>query len=444
MLENVIKKNREKILVGIISTLLIIAFNFAFSQVNATMIDENSNDTNNLTNGAEATAINISEEMPENNSSSIKSIFDTKALNGIYKVSDDKLSYLPFIRYAADRILVDRAISGMGTMFSAATIEVNSPMKGLQVMFANDTVRVNSNMEYGIIFASNDVIIDSTFDKPLIVFAGKKLILSENAILNDDLICYSDNIEINGKIKGSLLGGANNITVNGTIEKDLRVGVTNIELKDENSVSGNVYIQTYNEQLNIKEKYPNASVNIYKDEKKALSYEVIMNSIISCLLFTLVYLVINRKTKGKLYEIATSKVKKNVVFVILSGSIALLAMPAFIVLLILLSVFGLYAITLPLLIVYVFGILVIGLLSALIVGSLISNYMSKNYFKDKSASLNAVGTFFVFMSLQILAKLPYIGMYVTMALVLLSIGIVLTYILKKDKNTTKSSDKDIE
>lgn len=78
------------------------------------------------------------------------------------------------------------------------------------------------------------------------------------------------------------------------------------------------------------------------------------------------------------------------------------------------------------------GIIVISLLSTLIVGSLLADYMSKNYFKDKSVALNTFGTFFVFLSLHILSKLQYIGMYVTMALVLLSVGIIMAYIFKKN------------
>lgn len=435
MVENILKKNKDKILISVILSLFIIVFNILFSSVNAENIDTNGD----LQNNNEATAINISEE--NNNSSNIKSIFDTKALNDMYKVSDDKFTYLPFIRYATNRILIDKEISGLGTMFSGATIEVNSPTKGLQVMFANDTVRVNSNMEYGIIFASNDVIIDSTIDKPLIVFAGKKVIISENAVLNDDIICYSENIEVNGKIKGSLLGASANTNINGAIEKDLRIETSNIEVKNDTSINGNIYIQTYNDKIDIKDKYPNAIINIIKSDKKALSYGVIMNSIISCLLFTLVYVIVNRKTKGKIYEVATNKTKNNLLFVILCGSISILAMPAIVLLLILLSVFGLYAVTVPLLLIYVFGILVIGLLSALIVGSLISNYMSKNYFKDKSAILNTFGIFFVFMSLHILSKLPYVGIYVTMSLVIFSIGIVFAYTFKREKNNVKSEEK---
>lgn len=368
-------------------------------------------------------------------------IFDTKATEGIYKVSEDKFNYLPYIRFVTDRIIIDKEITGLGTLFSLSNIEINAPISGLQVMFANDTVRVNSNMEYGVVFGANNVVIDGTIDKDIIVFGGNSVTISENAILNSNIICYTDSLNINGKVKGSVLGASNNVKIEGSIEKDLRIQTTNIDAKNENAILGNIYVESYN-NVNIKDMYPNAIVKKIEIEDDKFSYEVVMNAIITCLLFTLIYLVVDRKTKGKIYENISTRVKENLLFVILSGSLMILALPAVILILVMLSAFGLYAVTFPLLLIYVVGLLVIGLLSNLIVGSLLANYMSKNYFKDKSKAVNAIGAFFVFLSLNILTKLQYIGVYVTMTLVLLAVGIVMAYIFKKNnKMVSKVEEK---
>lgn len=409
---------RRKFVMIIMTFVFITCVNFLVSNVEAVGADVNSE-----------TVINISEEGETTNS---EGIFDTKALDGIYKSSEDEFGYLPFVRYALDRIIIDEKISGIGTLFSATNIEVNSPMTGLQVLFANDTVRINSNMEYAVVFSASNTVIDGTIDNPIIVFAGDNITISENAILNSDIICYSNSLTILGQVKGSVLGAANNVKIDGSVEKDLRIQTTTLEVKDEKTILGNVYVETYNVNVNIKELYPNATLKILENETSNFSYDVVMNSIITCLIFTLIYVVLNRKTNGKIYEHAKEKVKDNVIFVILSGSIVLLAMPAIILLLVMLSVFGLHAITVPLLLVYVVGVIVVSLLSTLIVGSLLASYMSKNYFKDKSVALKALGTFFVFLSLHILTKLQYIGIYVTMSLILLSVGIIMTYIFKKN------------
>ena len=416
MKKNCLKKINFVML--IITFLFVLFGSFSINNIEATEITDKKD-----------TVVNISEERIVD---STEGIFDTKALEGIYKVSEDKFSYLPFVRYALDRIIVDKEISGIGTMFSATNIEVNSPMTGLQVLFANDTVRVNSNMEYAIVFSANNTVIDGTIDKPIIVFAGQNITITENAVLNSDIICYANSLSIDGKVNGSVLGAAETIKINGNIKNDLRVQCNNIEIKNENNIIGNVYVETYNKELNIKDDYPNAKLKILETRNNKLSYDIVMNSIITCLLFTLVYIIIKRKTNGKIYEHAKTKLKDNILFVVLSGSITLLAMPAIILLLILFALLGLQAVAIPLLLIYVSGVVVVSLLSVLIVGSLLASYMANNYFKEKSALLNTVGTFFVFLSLHILAKLQYIGMYVTMALILLAVGIVITYIFKNN------------
>lgn len=438
-----IKKSKlveKKMMFSIISFIIIMIFSFLFVNSYATQMDEKEKEENA---NAQTTTVNISEPEKETDEN-FKGIFDSKMFNSIYKVSEDKFHILPFFRFATDRILIDKEISGMGTMFSATSVEVNSPMKGLQVLLAGDTVRVNSNMEYAIIFAGNNVVIEGTLNKPAIILAGQNITIAENAILNDDIICYSNSLTVNGKAKGSVLGASNQVSINGHIEKDLRIQALALDIANNDNITGNIYVETYTEQLNISEKYPNAIVNVIKIEKKAISYEIVMNAIISCLLFTLVYVIIARKTKGKLYERLTHLTKNNLLFVVLSGSIALLAMPAIVVLLIVLAMFGLYAIAVPMLIIYVMGVLVIGLLSTFIVGSLLANYMSKNYFKDKSTFLNICGTFFVFMSLYILARLPYVGGYVTMALVLIANGMIMAYLFKKNHKVENNSNRSLE
>lgn len=419
--------NKRNIIMIIMTFVFVMSVNLIFSNIEAIGNIE-----------PEQTALITSEEK---NTQNQEGIFDTKSQNEIYRTSEDSFNYLPFVRYVTDRIIVDEKISGIGALFSLSNIEVNSPMTGLQVLFSNDTVRVNSNIEYGIIFVASNAVIDGTVDKPLIVFAGDSITISESAVLNSDIICYSNSLNIAGKIKGSVLGASNNIKIEGYIEKDLRVQGTNIDIKDEKNILGNVYVETYNNSLNIKEKYPNAIIKILEVQNNKLSYDVVINSIITCLLFTLIYILLNKKTNGKIYEQASTIVKENKLFVILSGSISILAMPAIILILVMLSAFGLHSIAIPAILVYVVGVIVISLLSTLIVGSLFANYMSKNYFKDKSTALKTIGTFFVFLSLNILSKLQYIGMYVTMTLILLSVGIVMAYMFKKNNKIVNKVEK---
>ena len=44
-----------------------------------------------------------------------------------------------------------------------------------------------------------------------------------------------------------------------------------------------------------------------------------------------------------------------------------------------------------------------------------------------------VSLFFIFVSLYILARLPVVGVYITMLLIILSVGTISTYLFKKEK-----------
>ena len=86
-------------------------------------------------------------QLEEQNSENVSSIFDSKIVDGVYKTSENSTNmYLPFIRFVTDRMIVDSEITKSGFSFANKSIEINSPMKGVQVMFSSDTIRVDSNV----------------------------------------------------------------------------------------------------------------------------------------------------------------------------------------------------------------------------------------------------------------------------------------------------------
>lgn len=78
------------------------------------------------------------------------------------------------------------------------------------------------------------------------------------------------------------------------------------------------------------------------------------------------------------------KAKNNTLFVVLSGSISILAFPALFVLLILLSALGLYIITIPVAVVYMAFLIVFAMLSVYVIGCTIFEYTNKNILRQKN------------------------------------------------------------
>lgn len=380
---------------------------------------------------------NNEENTEQTRVATVNSIFDIKGTSGEYKTSsEDSNIYLPYLRNAAGRIVVDKSIDNIGVLSSASTIDVNEPLKSLQFLISSDSVRINANLEYALVLSANDVVINSNIEKNALIFAGGTVTVDENATIGDDVIIVAKDVNIKGKISKSAVISANSLNVSGSIEEDLRCEINTLDISGNDNVKGNLFVNTYNKELNIKDKYPNATVNVKEVKNVSKSFgNILLKAVISSLGFTLLYIIVKKITKGKAYEKMLDKAKNNTLFVVLSGAISILAFPALFVLLILLSVLGLYMITIPVAVVYMAFLIVFVMLSVYVIGCTIFEYTNKKYIKAEKLSIELVGVFFTFLSLNLICKIPKIGTYIYMAMVMIAVGIMIAYFLKGDNKT---------
>lgn len=384
------------------------------------------------------------EEIEKNNTneSNVNQIIDIEEKEGLYKFSEGKDIYLPFFRMSYDKIELDKEVSNLGITYGNKGVDVNSKTQNIQVIASNDTIRVNSEMEYALILSKGNVIIDSNIDKTLVVFSGQKVTLTENAKVSGDVICFSNSLEVKGDVLGSIVGSATNITVSGKIEKDFRMSTENIDVLDNSNIIGNLYIETTNKEIGIKEKYENANVKfIEKTSASSKILDVLISTIKTALVYTLAYLLIFKISKEKLFSNLLKITSKNTGFAIMSGSISFLAIP----LVVLLAIFGMFIgieeITLPFMIVYVANIFAVSLVSSFIVGSIVHEYVLDNYFADADLTKRMICAFFVFVSMILLTNIPKIGMYISMIFMIIAVGSVITYVLKKEESIKSKKKK---
>ena len=67
--------------------------------------------------------------------------------------------------------------------------------------------------------------------------------------------------------------------------------------------------------------------------------------------------------------------------------------------------------------------------------------MDKNYFAKRGLSSIVLGAFIIYFTLYILARVPVISGYVVLSMIILSTGIVLTLMFRKDKITLDDNKK---
>lgn len=367
--------------------------------------------------------------------SSTKGIFDTVIKDGIYKLSEDKIDvYLPYIRYATDSIIMDKEISDMGILFSLKSIEVNSSTKDIQVLLAYDTIRINSNMEHAIVFSGSGIVVNSDISKNSVIISNGDIVISEDVTISDDIVVFCNNLLVNGTVKGSIIGAANTVNVNGKIERDLRLDVINANIANNETVLGEIYINTTNENINIKDMYPNAIINVYKKKANKITLKDVLNNFTISFIFAAIYIITKKISKGKAISSSLRKIKESSLHVVLFGTIFMLTIPLILLILGILSIIGLSKITIPAFILYIAFIIVVSMLSTLIVGCMMFEYVKEKYIKECNIWLELVGSFVTFCMLHFLTFIPKVGFYILLMLVILAIGIMICVIFKKTKN----------
>lgn len=365
----------------------------------------------------------------------VDGIFDSQLVNGVYKTSESNTNiYLPYIRYVEDRMIVDSEINKSGFSFATKSIEINSPTKGVQLMFSSDSIRVNANMEYGILVADGNIIVDSEIEKSLILVSTGTITLTENAKLNEDLILVCNSLELQGEVAESVIGSVVSANITGNIGKDLRLISNDVKFSTDQNVKNNIYIETYNQDLNLGNKYKNATLVLKEvEEVNEFTFEKIISMLGTCLVFTLIYIVLNKVSKKDIFTQITNKVKENSTWVIASGAVLLLAsIPLFFILL-MLSVIGLWVIAIPLLLVYVVFLTITYILNILVIGSVMYRYIKEKYLKTSGIGTDILGVFCSFLVLSVLIKIPVIGAYLSLILYIIANGIVFTVIFKRKK-----------
>lgn len=381
-------------------------------------------------------------EQVEKNKTDIDKIIDIEEKEGLYKFSEGKDIYLPFFRMSYDKIELDKEVSNLGIIYGNRGIDVNSKTQNIQVLASNDTIRVNENMEYALILSRGNVIIDSKIDKTLVIFAGEKITLTENAQVLGDVICFSSLLEIKGNVLGSVVGSATDTIISGKIEKDFRLSTKSVDISSNDNILGNIYIETLNKEIGIKEKYENANIKfIEKVSTSSKIIDILISAIKTALVYTLAYLLVFKISKEKIFNNLLKTTSKNFGFCVMSGAILFLAIPLVILLTFLGMFIGIEEIMFPIMIFYIANILVISLMSIFVTGSVIHEYVIDNYFKEIDLTKRMICSFFVFLSMILLTNIPKVGIYINMIIMIMAVGIIFAYIFKREENIKPKKKK---
>lgn len=366
-------------------------------------------------------------------------IFDNKSTNEVYKVSEDDSSFdLPFIRVIDNRIEVDKLISQVGLFMSTNSIEVTEPLEGIQVFYGNDTVRLNASTQYPVVFTTGNVVINGEIENTTFIYCNGTITLGEDANIKGNLICYSPKLEINGQIDGNILGSVTTLDINNTIKGKVRMKVQQINCSENAVVENEMQFTTTKAELSVPESVGTAKIDVLSgNDVKVGQYflEILIATIGNIIIFLLLLILLKGEKLEKLTKGITNgkKVLKNGV----SAYIVLIISICFgIVLLALLTKLGIA------LIVFAAAVMIIfTLLKNVIFGIFIVELVKTRYAKQEIKPNGVLTAIVVFLILELLEIIPYVGEIIKFIVFIFSLGIVYS-LIKKDNEKVEVVKED--
>lgn len=366
-------------------------------------------------------------------------IFDNKSTSEVYKVSEDDSSFdLPFIRVVDNRIEVDKSISQVGLFMSTNSIEVTEPLEGVQVFYGNDTVRINASTQYPVIFTTGNVVINGEIENTTFIYCNGTITVGEDANIKGNLICYSPKLEINGQIDGNILGNVTTLDINNTIKGKVRMQVQQVNCLEGAVVENEMQFTTTNADLSIPESVGTATIDVISGNDMQIGQyflEILIATIGNIVIFLLLLILVKGERLERVAQNLTNgrKVLKNGI----SAYIGLIISICFgIVLLALLTKLGV-----ALLIFAIAVMIIFTLLKNVIFGVFIVELVKTRYAKQEIKPNNVLTAIIVFLILELLETIPYVGEVIKFIVFIFSLGIIYS-LLKRDSEKVEVVKED--
>lgn len=366
-------------------------------------------------------------------------IFDNKSTSEVYKVSEDDSSFdLPFIRVVDNRIEVDKSISQVGLFMSTNSIEVTEPLEGVQVFYGNDTVRLNASTQYPVIFTTGNVVINGEIENTTFIYCNGTITVGEDANIKGNLICYSPKLEINGQIDGNILGNVTTLDINNTIKGKVRMQVQQVNCLEGAVVENEMQFTTTNADLSIPESVGTATIDVISGNDMQIGQyflEILIATIGNIVIFLLLLILVKGERLERVAQNLTNgrKVLKNGI----SAYIGLIISICFgIVLLALLTKLGV-----ALLIFAIAVMIIFTLLKNVIFGVFIVELVKTRYAKQEIKPNNVLTAIIVFLILELLETIPYVGEVIKFIVFIFSLGIIYS-LLKRDSEKVEVVKED--
>ncbi len=337
---------------------------------------------------------------------------------------------------AGENIKVNAAIQG-DLVIAGGNLIVNDSING-DLTAAGGELFLNSYIADDVRIAVGRATIDSEIGDDLVVFGGE-VILTENAIIHGNLICFAGNIKINGEVIGKLDIKGADVLIDGTIRETSKIIGEDITIGSNAKFYKDVEYWNNEGEIDFKNSLVNTKAQFNEDlgeEESQLSltsfgttsFKLWVFYILSAFLVILVLHALFRNA----FSSAVEGLEKNLLKSFGFGLIYLIGIPLLILLALLIIIgipLGLFAT-----VIFIFSLLFGHLIAALLVV-----YYFK-YKKEKDWGFWSI-TFLALLCaiiLRVLTIIPFAGILLSVVILSITYGALTLKVIHSKKHIVKN------
>lgn len=337
---------------------------------------------------------------------------------------------------AGGSIKVNAVVQG-DLVIAGGSLIVNDSING-DLTAAGGELFINGYIADDVRIAVGRVTIDSEIGDDLVVFGGE-VVLTKNAVIHGNLICYAGNIEMNGEVIGKLDVKGGDVLINGTVKEPSKIIGEDITIGSDAKFYKNVEYWNSEGELDFKNSLVNTEAQFNEDlseEESDLSLTTFGTTslllwvfyILSAFLVILVFHALFRNTFSNAVEGLEHNWLKSFGF----GLIYLIGIPVLIIIALLMIIgipLGLFA-----MFIFIFSLLFGHLIAAL----LVVYYF--RYKKEKDWGFWSI-TFLALLCaviLRLLTIIPYAGILISVVILSITYGALTLKVLHSKKKLVEN------
>ena len=311
-----------------------------------------------------------------------------------------------------------------------------------QFNFSSKDITISDNSITDVfIFSAGNVTIDSSIYGNVFVVASN-VNITENADISASVFCVSNTLTIDGSIEGSVYSVSKNFTlnenayigtdlfltcnvpnINGSIERNANISSGDIIFSESAEISGDLNY-TADKEVSIPENVVKGNVNYtkYQNEDNKTPISQYIFDFIAFIVVAIILYVIFKFLKAKFIGESKEEFTSNLPKYILYGILGLIVPPIVFIILLMLNVTT--ALAFILLALYIIFMMIASSVTIIVLSQLIVEQL-KDKIKLNDTAKIIISIIVLSIIYKLLKLIPTIGFIITLATVVIGLGIVI-------------------